>query len=234
MDKEFIPEIIFPKVLEADLYEFPALWAKSTSKEDIDSGQFNLGQLNPRQSNTFFFLRWVVETNEIIKCLNLVLLDLRSLPQMFSTLGGAPWLRYQILVRNFYSEFYRLREIFNTCVAKASKRGLVEKREVEPLRSYFNELFEGMFKLRNALIHASVQWSGPTHNMLALNNAANRMGMALGDIKTGKPIEVEKLLEEICGSAAKPLLEESQLASSVLEKVIYTLAETSVLISAAS
>ena len=108
----------------------------------IKSGEINLGKLDLRLEIAHFYLSWISECNEVIANLNLTLADLRALPERLHILGGLPWSRYKLLVRTFFHEFYRLREIFNTALSISVKRGFMTKSEQQVARNAFHDVIQ--------------------------------------------------------------------------------------------
>ncbi|WP_052494138.1 replication endonuclease [Nitrosospira sp. NpAV] len=79
----------------------------------IESGLIDLGAVDKGLDVALFFFYWVSETNEIIENINAVLTDMRELPTNYAFLRGSPKTRYYLLVRTFFYEFYRFREIYH-------------------------------------------------------------------------------------------------------------------------
>lgn len=202
-----IPEVPYPPEYLEDLKRLGPLLIASMERDGlpIESGSINLGKLDPKLDLAYFYFGWVSECNDVIENLNLTLSDLRTLPKNFSILGGSPWSRYELLVRVFFHEFYRLRELFNTVMSASVKRGYITKSELVVAREAFHSAIENAIELRNSVVHGKPTWRGQEHFDLNLTSMVHNMGKQLVRQGTGEEFGVEVALERACTKIATTL-----------------------------
>lgn len=186
----------------------------------IERGSIRLDKLEPKQEVAYFYFGWVTESNGVIENLNLTLHDLRSLPKTFQVLGGSPWTRYELLVRVFFHEFYRLREIFNTVMSACVKRGYLDKQELAVVREAFHGVIEQAIELRNSVVHGSPSWRGPEHFDLNLASSFYSRGKTLVHRETGEELSVEAALERACNKMATTLQKEGEVAAEIMSAFV--------------
>lgn len=185
-----------------------------------ETGQINLGKLAPKLDVAYFFFLWVAEANEIIDHLNLVLSDLRALPKNFPLLGGSPWMRYELLVRTFFHEFYRFRELLNTVLSAVEKRGHISKEELSIARTAFHSTIEDTIELRNSMVHSDVIWHGKVHFDLNLAAMCYDLGQALVSRSTGREVSLQEALTKACNRISKALQSEGRNAANLMRSFI--------------
>jgi hypothetical protein len=128
-----IPDIPFPPEHLEDLKKLGPLMIASMERDGlpIATGQIKLGRLEPEVDIAFFYFTWTSEANEVIQHLNMVINDLRCLHKNFRVLGGSPWTRYELLMRTYFHEYYRMREILSTFLSILKDRGHITKQDVK-------------------------------------------------------------------------------------------------------
>lgn len=214
-----IPAVAYPKEFVADLDSLAPVMIANMERDGlpVESGQIDLGRLNPKQDLAYFFFMWVSETNEIIDHLNLTLLDLRALPRNIGILGGSPWTRYELLVRTFFHEFYRFRELLNTMLSSVAKRGIISKEELSIARAAFHGAIEGTIDLRNSIVHSGVRWHGQAHFDLNLVSIFHNRGQSLIDRQNGRKVSISKVLAKACSQSSKTLQAEGRHAALIMK-----------------
>jgi hypothetical protein len=142
-----------------------------------------------------YFDIWALinDINEIIDNMNLVLGDLKILrddPKYFQKyLSGDPIVRYKLLARTYFYEFFRLKECFNDFLARLRKTGLLNSQDVKEIKSDFYKEFETAIKVRNTMIHNRYLWPGEGHLKLFVTLSAESIGGALVDKLSGEAIQ---------------------------------------------
>lgn len=217
-----IGEVPFPSEHLDDLRRAGPLMISAMERDGlpIDTGSINIGEVDQELDHALFFFYWIADNNQVIENLNLVLADMRSLPTKHLLLSGSPRARYYLLVRTFFYEFYRFREIHHQIVKVAASRGYVDKRDVSSIRKTFHDAFETTIKLRNTLVHGSLVWKGKNHFDLNLVGDAWERGQALQDSKTGDIWDIGDVLEDICTSTADTLANEGNRMSFLLQNLV--------------
>jgi hypothetical protein len=217
-----IPKIPYPRKYLSSLKRLGPLMIESMQRDGLptETGQINLGKLDPKLDVAYFFFMWVSETNEIIDHLNLVILDLRSLPKNLPLLGGAPWMRYEFLVRTFFHEFYRFRELLNTVLGAVAKRGHISKEELSTARAAFHGAIEQTIELRNSMVHSEVIWRGKRHFDLNLASIFYNRGQGLVNRRTGKEFSLEEALSKACNRTSRALQSEGRKAAHLTRAFI--------------
>ena len=186
----------------------------------IESGSIRLNKLSPKQEVAYFYFAWVSEVNGVFENLSMTLHDLRSLPNTYEVLGGSPWSRYELLVRLFFHEFYRLREIFNTVMSACVKRGYLDKQELAVVREAFHGVVEQTIELRNSVVHGSPTWRGQAHFDLNLASIFHNRGHALVHRETGEEFTVSVALESACSKVAAVLEAEVDVVLQVMNAFV--------------
>jgi len=112
-----IKDVCVPKELDRQIKKMEPEILKSIKKNDpnsvVESGIIILGDFNKKQKINLFLLSWISHINEVIYNLNLTISDLKKLPTNYLFITGSPYKRYQLLVRIFFYEFYRFKDIFH-------------------------------------------------------------------------------------------------------------------------
>lgn len=217
-----IQEVEFPDQFVPMLHEVSTLCVESIHRDGppIESGQFDLGEVSEPVGTALFFLNWVSGTNQIIKNLNIVITDMRSLPFMFRALPGMPHDRFYLLVLTYFHEFYRFRELHGRITKAAGLRGYIRGDYVKTARQEFHEAFRPTIELRNSLVHGSPIWSGKRHFDLQYLGGSWELGRELRDKETGQVWEMRDVLQEICQHTASALREEGDRMSLVMNALI--------------
>ena len=171
----------------------------------IESGVINIGRLDPELDLAYFFFGWISECNSVIENLNLTLKDLHSLPILYRALGGSPWSRYELLVRVYFHEFYRFRELLNAVLSASVKRGYITKNDQVLARDAFHSAIEGTIELRNSLVHGHPTWHGQEHFDLNLVSMAHVRGYRLVHKGTSEELNIEVALRGACSKSATAL-----------------------------
>jgi hypothetical protein len=177
---------------------------------DYKTGNLPMPEL-PRPLNIYFDI-WALinDINEIIDNMNLVLGDLKILrddPKYFQKyLSGDPIVRYKLLARTYFYEFFRLKECFNDFLARLRKTGLLNSQDVKEIKSDFYKEFETAIKVRNTMIHNRYLWPGEGHLKLFVTLSAESIGGALVDKETGAIFDKIKMLSDLSGEAIQAFL----------------------------
>jgi hypothetical protein len=217
-----IEEITYPPEHRASLERLTPLLIQAIERDGppIESGQINLGNINDEFKLPLFFFYWIAESNEVIDNLNLVLSDLRNLPTGYVLLSGSPRKRYYLLVRLYFYEFYRFREIFNRVVRGLQGGGYIKRAQVPKIRNIFNEAFEHTIEVRNNLVHGSPLWKGQKHFNLMLVGGARELGFALGRKETGRLWDISEVLKDLCDPTADVMRDEGNRMSMALQNTV--------------
>ncbi|MFC5520101.1 hypothetical protein [Polaromonas jejuensis] len=217
-----IPQIQYPDEHLDDLKRITPLVLESLEKGGLSTakGTIELGKLDPDLEVAYFYFIWVSECNGVIENLNLVLSDLRYLPERAVFLGGSPWTRYELLVRTFFHEFYRLREILNAILASCVRRGYIMKDEQRLAREAFHGAIEETIELRNSVVHGSTGWSGEDHLGLNLASTAHSRGQCLVHRETGAELTIEAALRPVCDKVTAALEGEGVKVSTIMEAFV--------------
>jgi len=217
-----IPEVSYPDEHLEDLKRAGPLMIAAMERDGlpIESGSINLGKVDQTLDVALFFFYWISNVNQIIENLNFVLADMRMLPTNYALLKGSPKTRYYLLVRMYFYEFYRFREIHNQIVKVAANRGYIERDEVPGVRNAFHNAFENTIELRNNLVHGSPVWKGKRHFDLNLVASAWERGLALQDRETGEIWDIGTVLQDICQHTGDSLRNEGIRMSKLLHDFV--------------
>ncbi len=217
-----IQEVEFPDEFVPMLHEVSTLCVDSIRRDGppIESGQLDLGVVSESVDTALFFLNWVSGTNQIIKNLNIVIADMRSLPVMFRALPGMPHHRFYLLVLTYFHEFYRFRELYSRIAKSAALRGYIRSDSVKTARQAFHDTFGSTIELRNTLVHGSPIWSGRRHFDLQYLGDCWELGRELRDKETGRVVEMRDVLQEICQHTASAFRDEGNRMSLVMKALV--------------
>lgn len=216
MDKEItdckISIVQTPTEIQKALASIAKLLTKEMASNrdwDYKSGNLPIPNL-PRPLSIYFDIwLWINDINEIIENINLVLGDLKMLrdnPNLFQeSLSGNPIVRYKLLTRTFFYEFFRFKECFNEFLGRLVNAGLLNSQVVKGIKSEFYKQFETAIKVRNTMIHSRYPWPGEPHLRLFVASSAESMGGALVDKETGAVIETVKVLSELAREAIQTI-----------------------------
>jgi len=220
----FINEIKYPDYC---LKTFDNKIKKSIENNDLqffkEKGEINFGKsLKKIDKITFFYLNWIADINEVIENLNLIIGDLRLLGKSHIMFIGSPRIRFYLLLRLFFYEFYRFREIFNSNIKVFEIMGYINKEGILSIRKNFNEEFKTSISIRHNLVHKDINWKGQEHFDMQLISIAKDSGFMIIDKKTGEEIPVKKILEPLCIKYSDIFLVEGQRMSKILQYIINT------------
>lgn len=188
----------------------------------VNSGAFDIDstKMNGDLDFAVFIVRWVSRVDEVIKNLNIILEDLRSLPRQYRLLAGHPVDRYYLLLRTYFYEFYRFREIHSQVIKESASRGFIEKPQVAIYRKTFHDAFKEVIEMRNALVHGAPIWIGEKNFALSLHRMASNAGYGLKNIETGEITDVKEALEDSCNHIHKIFSAEGNKMSKLIQQLI--------------
>lgn len=219
-----ITKIAFPDELLPSVRRLNDLILECINEKGVpvDSGFFDLDsdQIDESLDLALFYIRWISSVNEVINNLNIVLEDLISLPSKYFLFPGLPDDRYYLLLRTYFHEFYRFREIHNRIVKESAMRGIIKKSQVDSHRKEFHTAFKEAIELRNTLVHATPIWTGKQHFNLALHGMAVKNGFGLKDVKTGEMCDIKNALEDACEHVFVILQDEGHRMSVIVQKLV--------------
>lgn len=220
-----IEEIPYPNEYLDALKELTPLLIEGIERtgfsEFIASGEVQLSGVDKSLDLPLFFFYWIGELNGIIRNLNLVLADLRNLPRNYALLAGSPRERFYLLVRIYFYEFYRFREIMNIAIKAFQRRGLLDKESVEEVRKAFHECFEETIGIRNIFVHdGAPTWKGEKHFKLFLSNVIANFGLALEDEEQANKLSIHSALGEMCNYYADNMRDEGLRMSRLLQQIV--------------
>jgi hypothetical protein len=98
-----------------------------------------------------------------------------------SVFKGSPPKRFYQLIRTYFYEFYRIREIFYRFVKTLKVNNLIDKESAIRIKNLFHDAFQDTIAMRNSLVHKSVNWEGKNHINLHLVGGAHELGFMLLD-----------------------------------------------------
>jgi len=174
---------------------------------DFKSGAFPLPNLP--KSLSMYFNVWILlnSVNDIIENINLVLNDLKIMRDdpilLDQEIFGDIVLRYKLLVRTYFYEFYRFKECYNSFLTCCRNQGACDAKQVKELRSLFYEMFKENIQVRRQMVHYTYLWSGEKHGRLLTSSFAESTGGIVLDNKTFYLIDKCGVLSELTDNAIK-------------------------------
>ena len=186
----------------------------------MEEGTVDLGPLPEDLQFPFFFVRWWCQFDEIFRNLNLILFDIEALHLKHVLLLGSPRQRFHLLVRTYFYEFYRAREVFNSGLKGLAGRGLIDPEDIRETRKVFHEAFESAIKIRNVMVHGLTQWPGHANSMLNHIGGAWELGYAVHEIESGQRVELSSIIKSVSDEYLPLLIDEANRLSFVLQAVL--------------
>lgn len=231
MDKETneceIPVLETPDELKKALIPIGKLIIEEmASQPDWDYKTGNLPTPDfPNHLNAYFDIwAFLMDINEIIENMNLVLSDLKILrddPKRFQKhIAGDPVVRYKLLARTYFYEFFRFKECFNIFMARLRKTGLVNSTHAKEIRTFFYTVFEPALNIRNTMTHNRFLWSGEGYQKLCVTLSAESIGGAIIDKKTGAKFDKIKILSDLTGDAIQVFVSEGVLVKHCFTDIV--------------
>ncbi|MDY6791738.1 MAG: hypothetical protein SWH54_10785 [Thermodesulfobacteriota bacterium] len=232
IDAYTIPLLKQPDKLGKALIPIAKLMTEEmASKPDWDYKTGNLPTPNfPRPLNIYFDIwAFLMDSNEIIANLNLVLSDLKMLqedPVFFQKqVSGDPVLRYKLLARTYFYEFFRFKECFTFFLARLRKINCINSKHAKEIKSLFYFVFEPALNIRNTMIHNRFLWAGEGHQRLCVTLSAESVGGTVIDKKTGAIYDKTKILSDIADDTIQMFLDEGVSVKSYFEDIVESITE---------
>lgn len=91
--------------------------------------------------------------------------------------------RFYLLLRTYFYEFFRIREIFNRFINTLKVNELIDKNKAKIIRDTFYDAFKDSIKIRNFLVHTNFQCEGRRHVDLILTDCCHHFGRIQYDLK---------------------------------------------------
>ena len=141
-----IPKIENPKEVVESMKKFSPYFKKAAEGKKkglrFGDGEIKIGELPRNILLSLQLFLWICRTNEMIENLNLILHDLELLRRKPHDLTGSQRVRYFLLLRIFFYEFFRVKEISNFYLKRLKKLGVMEHEDFSKIKSHIYELFE--------------------------------------------------------------------------------------------
>jgi hypothetical protein len=133
----------------------------------IETGKFPDAPSIPDACKRHHYISVFIDyLNDVIECMNIIIVDMDELWIFGLMQKGKPSNRLEMLVRNFYAEFYRGREIGRKVFGMFRRHGWASRDEVNCV----NEMLDGCFKQfidsRHAFAHGDAGLIGREFNAL--------------------------------------------------------------------
>jgi hypothetical protein len=162
-----IPEVPLPKRVVKSLKVVNKILCQSLKNKPIDlnSGYipFEIEKLKYPDNVNFLLFGWITESNDIFQNLNLVLDDINILAEHPKHYKGNSTVRLNLLLRTFFYELFRIREVFTVFLNNLKKFNFIDGKEVLNLKYAFGQRFDTAIKVRNKMVHEYFYW--PSKNM---------------------------------------------------------------------
>lgn len=196
----------------------------NTNGLPIESGTIGLGKLNDSELLVYLFFLWHSSTNESIDNMNITLADMQELGKNYFIFRGSPKVRFYLLIKTFFNEIYRIRDMLNQFLSGLQKLGKIKKTEIKGARAEFSEIFDKSIEIRNSLVHGHPTWKGKGHFDISLVLGAAETGHALVDKETGKIWDVKDVLKENTEFYFAHMKEEGLFIRTFLQNLSETMA----------
>lgn len=200
---KLIPEISVPDTLKNELMLIQD--AMMTTWKKQPEWDFTCGYMPRPELDAISDLYWetfglITGINEVIEHLNLVILELSSLveyPELWRLKAkGRIRSKYTLMVRTFFYELFRAKEIHNKYLKYLVKKKLLRKPDIQEYKDDFAIVFEDFIEIRNKMVHGNFAIPGKDYMFLWMTEFASENSFAIGSKETGEIITTAKALKE--------------------------------------
>ena len=143
-ETERIPKLEYPKtflpILKSNIQNKIINGIKRNGV-DKESGNIPMQELEKHELIPYWIFLWMADNWEVIDNLNMILCDLEILGNSMTSFKGSPRKRFYLLVRTFFNEFYRFKDIYSIFLKKLKDHGLLDKKTVNEVKDMFIEEF---------------------------------------------------------------------------------------------
>lgn len=143
---------------------------------------------------------WIFKFNDAIEALNVIIHDLISLRDYPELTGRPHSIRLLVLQRSFFSEFYRIKELFTTYTKEVYRTGAISNDDMKLIRETFYQDYEGMILWRNRMQHTDIEPGSTEFIDLRQLEALERNHRVLQDTETGQTESGAQQLRTMCDS----------------------------------
>lgn len=191
---------------------------------DLETGEipFPIGNktLDKDEFIAFVMFDWITDINEVIDNFNIVISDIGMLTKLDANFEGSPYRRFHLLLRTYFYEFYRLREIFNRFVKTLKINNVIDKESANNIKATFHDAFKVSIQIRNNLVHTRVNWKGKKHQYLNLAWVSDRIGYLLLDKKSLEIITLQDAIKNIANDYIEILANEGNRIRLINQKIV--------------
>lgn len=150
---------------------------------------------------------------------------MQELGRNYLIFRGSPKVRFYSLIKTFFNEIYRIRDMLNQFLSDLQKLGKIKKTEIKGAREEFSEIFDKSIEIRNSLVHGHPTWKGKGHFDINLVLGAAETGHALADKKTGTIWSIQDVLKENAEFYFAHMKEEGLFIRTFLQKLSETMSQ---------
>ena len=219
-----IPEIPYPDSLVKGLKEI----AKKikidlkNKKIDLDPGYFpiNIEELEFPHNIQFSMFEWITESNFILQNLNIILSDFKLLAEQPKYFAGNPTRRLILLIRTYFYEIFRLREVFAVYLKKLKKYKYLNIKDVHEFKYIFGEHFNRAINIRNRMVHESFHWAGKNFDAMFLADGLQQIGKVLVKEDSSKISSLKEKIKDVYNEVIPSLLVEGHYVAEYLKNVV--------------
>jgi hypothetical protein len=225
---ERIPNLEYPKaflpILKSNIQN-KIINAIKRNGVDKESGNIPMDELEKHELIPYWIFLWMAKNWEVIDNLNMILCDLEILGNSISSFKGSPRKRFYLLVRTFFNEFYRFKDIYSIFLKKLKNHGLLDKKTVNEVKIDFIDEFNIFMSIRNRLVHQCINWGGEPNFDLNLIGGAKELGYLTLDEKSGKILELQDILKDITDIYIDILEQEGRKMRNIIQSLLNTWAD---------
>ncbi|MCX5888401.1 MAG: hypothetical protein NTY36_02995 [Deltaproteobacteria bacterium] len=227
-ETELIPKLEYPKVI------LPILKSNIHNKIingikngilDKESCSIPMDKLEKYELIPYWIFKWMADNCGVFDNLNMILCDLEILGNSMNSFKGSPRKRFYLLVRTYFSEFYRFKDIYSIFLNKLKHHGLIDKKAVTEAKKLFLDEFNIFMSIRNRLVHQSINWKGEPNFDLNLVGMSNELGYLVLDEKSGRLFELQDILRDITIIYIDILEQEAHKMRNIIQTLLNTWAD---------
>lgn len=193
---------------------------KGQEDKPIEDISLRFQTRNTKEKIVYLYFIWINSTNKCIDNMSLVLADLEMLGEHYFMFKGSPKTRFYLLIKTFFNEIYRMRDLLNQLLSALVKLKKMTKSELQFAREQFREIFDLSVSMRNNMVHGHPDWKGKEHSELDFVLSMLEIGCALLDKETGEIWNPQEVLKNITSVYRKHLREEGEMLHGFFTKFI--------------
>lgn len=171
--------------------------------EFLEQGQFPSAPRVPSDLKYAYLLFLLVDMlNEVIDSFDILIADMDDLPLLAPALNGKASKRIELLIRTFYSEFYRGQEVTKKIVGQLRRDGYLSRAAVKSVVQAIDESTSQIVRMRHSFAHGEAGIVGRSYNLLRIFEVDASRASSEVRAATGKSLHLSDVASPACRERA--------------------------------